>query len=387
MTEKPEKPETIVAHAGRMSREHFGAVNTPVYRASTILQPSLETLETGNAPYVYGRRGTPSSKSLEAAINELEGAAQTVLAPSGLGAITLALLSVCSAGDHVLVTDSAYGPTRIFCDRLLTRYGIETSYYEPTIGAGIAVLMRPNTRVVFCEAPGSLTFEMQDIPAIAAAAHENGAAVLMDNTWATPVFFQPLTHGVDLSIQSVTKYIGGHSDMMMGYVATNADYAERVHHTHGDLGLSIGGDDCFLALRGLRTLPTRLARHQETGLKLARWFQAQPEVARVLHPALESDPGHTLWKRDFSGACGLFGVVLKAMPRRALAAMTDGLRCFGMGWSWGGFESLVVPSHIRRTAQPFAADGPVIRIHAGLEDADDLIADLEAGFERLRAAL
>ncbi len=387
MTEKPEKPETIVAHAGRMSREHFGAVNTPVYRASTILQPSLETLETGNAPYVYGRRGTPSSKSLEAAINELEGAAQTVLAPSGLGAITLALLSVCSAGDHVLVTDSAYGPTRIFCDRLLTRYGIETSYYEPTIGAGIAVLMRPNTRVVFCEAPGSLTFEMQDIPAIAAAAHENGAAVLMDNTWATPVFFQPLTHGVDLSIQSVTKYIGGHSDMMMGYVATNADYAERVHHTHGDLGLSIGGDDCFLALRGLRTLPTRLARHQETGLKLARWFQAQPEVARVLHPALESDPGHTLWKRDFSGACGLFGVVLKAMPRRALAAMTDGLRCFGMGWSWGGFESLVVPSHIRRTAQPFAADGPVIRIHAGLEAVDDLIADLEAGFERLRAAL
>ena len=387
MTEKPEKPETIVAHAGRMSREHFGAVNTPVYRASTILQPSLETLETGNAPYVYGRRGTPSSKSLEAAINELEGAAQTVLAPSGLGAITLALLSVCSAGDHVLVTDSAYGPTRIFCDRLLTRYGIETSYYEPTIGAGIAVLMRPNTRVVFCEAPGSLTFEMQDIPAIAAAAHENGAAVLMDNTWATPVFFQPLTHGVDLSIQSVTKYIGGHSDMMMGYVATNADYAERVHHTHGDLGLSVGGDDCFLALRGLRTLPTRLARHQETGLKLARWFQAQPEVARVLHPALESDPGHTLWKRDFSGACGLFGVVLKAMPRRALAAMTDGLRCFGMGWSWGGFESLVVPSHIRRTAQPFAADGPVIRIHAGLEAVDDLIADLEAGFERLRAAL
>lgn len=387
MTEKPEKPETIVAHAGRMSREHFGAVNTPVYRASTILQPSLETLETGNAPYVYGRRGTPSSKSLEAAINELEGAAQTVLVPSGLGAITLALLSVCSAGDHVLVTDSAYGPTRIFCDRLLTRYGIETSYYEPTIGAGIAVLMRPNTRVVFCEAPGSLTFEMQDIPAIAAAAHENGAAVLMDNTWATPVFFQPLTHGVDLSIQSVTKYIGGHSDMMMGYVATNADYAERVHHTHGDLGLSIGGDDCFLALRGLRTLPTRLARHQETGLKLARWFQAQPEVARVLHPALESDPGHTLWKRDFSGACGLFGVVLKAMPRRALAAMTDGLRCFGMGWSWGGFESLVVPSHIRRTAQPFAADGPVIRIHAGLEAVDDLIADLEAGFERLRAAL
>ncbi len=380
------KTQTIVTHGGRMSREHFGAVNTPVYRASTMLCSGMEALQSGSAPYTYGRRGTPSSKSLEAVINELEGAAQTALAPSGLGAISLALLSVCSAGDHVLVTDSAYAPTRIFCDRVLKRLGVETGYYPPTIGAGIAELMKPNTRAVFCEAPGSLTFEMQDIPAIVAAAHEKGAAVLMDNTWATPVFFQPLAQGVDLSIQSVTKYIGGHSDMMMGYVAANGSHGERLRHTHGDLGLSVGGDDCFLAMRGLRTLPTRLARHQESGLRLARWFAAQPEVARVLYPALESDPGHALWKRDFKGACGLFGVVLKPVSHQALAAMMDGLEYFGMGWSWGGFESLIVPSHIQRTAQPFAAEGPVIRIHAGLEDASDLLADLEAGFERLRTA-
>ncbi len=386
MTEKPEKPETLATHAGRMSREHFGAVNTPVYRASTILCPDLQTLESNKAPYTYGRRGTPTSRSLEAAISELEGAARTALAPSGLGAIALALLSVCSAGDHVLVTDSAYLPTRHFCDRLLRRFGIETSYYPPTIGAGIGALMKANTRAVFCEAPGSLTFEMQDIPAIAAAAHAKGASVLMDNTWATPVFFRPLAHGVDLSIQAVTKYIGGHSDVMLGYVAANGGHADRLHHTHGDMGLYASGDDCFLALRGLRTLPTRLARHQETGLKLARWFQAQPEVARVLYPALESDPGHALWKRDFTGACGLFGVVLKPVSHGALAAMMDGLDHFGMGWSWGGFESLVVPAHIHRTAEPFAAEGPVIRIHAGLEDAGDLIADLEAGFQRLRTA-
>ncbi len=386
MTEKPEKPETIVAHAGRMSREHFGAVNTPVYRASTILQPDLATLESGKALYVYGRRGTPSSKSLETAINELEGGAETVLVPSGLAAITLALLSVCSAGDHLLMTDSCYHPTRLFCDRMLRRLGVETTYYNPTIGDGIAALIQPNTKAVFCEVPGSLTFEMQDIRAIVAAAHAKGASVLMDNTWATPLFFQPLGHGVDLSIQAVTKYIGGHSDMMMGYVTANDGHKDRLCHAHGDMGLFSSADDCFLALRGLRTLPTRLPRHQETGLTLARWLEARPEVARVLHPALESDPGHALWKRDFKGACGLFGVVLKAARHEALAAMMDGLKYFGIGWSWGGFESLIVPAHIHRTAEPFAAEGPIIRIHAGLEDADDLIADLEAGFQRLRIA-
>lgn len=381
---KGKKPETIAVHSGRMTREHFGTVNTPVYRTSTILSPDLATLESHSAPYVYGRRGTPSSKSLEDAITELEGGAQTVLAPSGLGAIALALLSVCAAGDHVLVTDSCYGPTRNFCDRMLKRYGVQTSYYDPTIGGAISDLMQPNTKAVFCEAPGSLSFEMQDIPAIAAAAHAKGASVLMDNTWATPLLFQPLAHGVDLSIQAVTKYIGGHADVMMGYVTANESHKARLQHAHGDMGLYASGDDCFLALRGLRTLPVRLPRHQETGLKLARWFQSRPEVERVLHPALESDPGHALWKRDFSGACGLFGVVLKPVSHDGLAAMMDGLSYFGMGWSWGGFESLIVPANIHRTVRKFESEGPVIRIHAGLENADDLIADLEAGFERMR---
>ena len=383
---RSKKPETIASHSGRMTREHFGAVNTPVYRASTILSPDLATLEGHNAPYVYGRRGTPTSKSLEDAITELEGGAQTVLAPSGLGAIALALLSVCSAGDHVLVADSCYWPTRSFCDRMLQRYGVETSYYDPTIGGAISGLMKPNTRAVFCEAPGSLTFEMQDIPAIAAAAHARGASVLMDNTWATPIYFQPLAHGVDLSIQAVTKYIGGHADVMMGYVSANESHKARLHHTHGDMGLYVSGDDCFLALRGLRTLPVRLPRHQETGLKLARWLAARPEVERVLHPALDGDPGHALWKRDFSGACGLFGVVLKPVSHDGLAALMDGLELFGMGWSWGGFESLIVPANIHRTVRRFESEGPVIRIHAGLEDPGDLIADLEAGFARMEKA-
>ena len=381
---RSKKPETIAAHSGRMTRDHFGAVNTPVYRASTILSPDLATLEAHNAPYVYGRRGTPTSKSFEDAITELEGGAQTLLAPSGLGAIALALLSVCSAGDHVLVADSCYGPTRNFCDRMLKRYGVQTSYYDPTIGGAISELLQPNTKAVFCEAPGSLTFEVQDIPAIAAAAHAKGACVLMDNTWATPLYFQPLAHGVDLSIQAVTKYIGGHADVMMGYVTANESHKARLHHTHGDMGLYVSGDDCFLALRGLRTLPVRLPRHQETGLTLARWLAARAEVERVLHPSLESDPGHALWKRDFSGACGLFGVVLKPVSHDGLAAMMDGFSYFGMGWSWGGFESLCVPANIQRTVRKFESEGPVIRIHAGLEDPGDLIADLEAGFERMR---
>lgn len=380
------KPGTVAVHGGRMSAAHFGAVNTPLYRASTILMLDLATLESGKAPYVYGRRGTPTSKSLENVVTELEGGAETVLVPSGLAAITLALLSVCSAGDHLLMTDSCYQPTRIFCDRMLKRLGIETTYYGPTIGAEIAELIRPNTKAVFCESPGSLTFEVQDIPAIAAAAHAKGASVLMDNTWATPLLFQPLAHGVDLSIQSVTKYIGGHADLMMGYVTANESHRLRLDHTHGDMGLFSSADDIFLALRGLRTLPTRLPRHQETGLKLAQWIARQPEVERVLHPALESDPGHAIWKRDFKGACGLFGAVLKSLPKGALDALMNGLEYFGMGWSWGGFESLIVPAHITRTAKEFRAAGPTIRIHAGLEDADDLIADLEAGFERMRKA-
>ena len=383
--DKKDKPETLAVSAGRMSDEHFGVVNTPVYRASTILYPDLATLKANRQPYSYGRRGTPTTRSFEEAICAMEGAARTVTVPSGLNANALAILSVCGAGDHLLMVDSAYEPTKTFCETTLKRMGVETSYYAPT--DDIAPLLKPNTKAVFCESPGSLTFEVQDIPAIVKAAHAKGASVLMDNTWATPVFFQPLAHGVDLSIQAATKYVGGHADVMLGYVAANDSHAARLHETHGNLGLYASGDDCFLGLRGLRTLPVRLARHQETGLTLARWLADRPEVARVLHPGLESDPGHALWKRDFSGACGLFGLVLKPAPEAAVAAFVDGLQHFGIGYSWGGFESLVIPAHIRRSTIPFAAEGPVLRIHAGLEDAGDLIADLERGLARLKEKL
>lgn len=376
--------DTVAVHAGRMSREHFGAVNTPVYRASTILYDDFESLDAAKATFIYGRLGTPSSKSFEDAVSALEGAAKSVVCPSGLNAIATAILSVCSSGDHLLVTDSCYEPTRSFCDRTLRRWAIETTYYDPRIGTGVAELFRPNTRAVFCESPGSLTFEIQDVPAIAAAAQARGASVLLDNTWATPLFFDALAHGADLSIQAATKYVGGHADVMIGYVASNESHAKRLRDTHHDLGLYASGDDCFLALRGLRTMPVRLARHQETALKLTRWLKQQPEVVRVLYPALEDDPGHAIWKRDFKGASGLFGVVLKAVSRAALAAFVDGLALFGRGYSWGGYESLIVPAHINRSVKPFAAEGPVLRIHAGLENADDLIADLDLAFARLR---
>jgi cystathionine beta-lyase len=377
------KPETIATHAGRMSSEHYGVVNTPVYRASTILYRDLASLESGDVPYFYGRRGTPSSDSFEKAVNEIEGGARSIVAPSGLGAIALAIQSVCSAGDHLLMVDSCYHPTRLLCDRTLKRFGIETTYYDPLIGGGIEKLMKPNTRAVFCESPGSLTFEVQDVPAIAAVAHKHGASVLLDNTWATPIYFNAFEHGVDLSIQAATKYVGGHADVMIGYVTANESHRGRLEHAHADLGLYASGDDCYLALRGLRTMPVRLARHQENGLKLARWLAKHPTVERVLHPALESDPGHALWKRDFKGATGLFGVVLKDTPHSRLATFMDSLRLFGMGYSWGGYESLIVPAKIHRSTAAFDAKGRVIRIHAGLENADDLIADLEQGLAKL----
>lgn len=386
MADHEDRPETRLTSVGRKSKEHFGVVNTPVYRASTILYPDVASLEARDRPYTYGRSGTPTVESLEEVITALEGAAKTVLVPSGLNAVATALLAVCTAGDHVLVTDSCYAPSRAFCDKTLKRFGIETTYYDPLAGSGIASLFRPNTKAVFCESPGSLTFEVQDVPAIAEVAHARGASVLLDNTWATPLFYPALARGADLSIQAVTKYIGGHADVMMGYVAANESHAERLFNYHKYSGLYVSGDDCFLALRGMRTLAVRLKRHQETALALARWLQSRPEVSRVLYPALQTDPGHTLWKRDFLGASGLFGVVLKSIPHDAVASMLNGLAHFGLGFSWGGYESLAVPSDIHRSATTFKAEGPVIRIHAGLEDAGDLIADLEAGFDRLRAA-
>jgi cystathionine beta-lyase len=384
--EKPLSNETLAVHEGRMSAEHFGAVNTPVYRASTILYRNLASLESGDVPYIYGRRGTPSSHSFEEAITALEGGARTLACCSGLNAIALAILSVCGAGDHLLMVDSCYAPTRALCDRTLSRYGIETSYYDPLIGAGIASLFRPSTKAVFCESPGSLTFEVQDVPAIAEVAHAHGASVLLDNTWATPLYFNAFAHGVDLSIQAATKYVGGHADVMLGYVCANEGHAARLAQTHDHLGLYASGDDCFLGLRGLRTMPVRLKRHGEAALTLARWLQPRPEVSRVLYPALEDDPGHAVWTRDFNGASGLLGVVLKPVPHKALAAFFDSLQLFGMGYSWGGYESLIVPSKLHRTASQFTAEGPLVRIHAGLEDPNDLMADLEQGFAKMGAA-
>lgn len=386
MADEQDKPETKLSSAGRMSKEHFGVVNTPVYRASTILYPNVAALDARDMPFSYGRRGNPTLKSLEDAINVLEGATHTVFVPSGLNAVATAILAVCSAGDHLLVADSCYTPSRAFCDRTLKRFGVEATYYDPLIGAGIEKLFRPNTRAVFCESPGSLTFEVQDIPAIANVAHAHGASVLLDNTWATPLYYPALARGADLSIQAVTKYIGGHADVMMGYVAANESHAAKLLEFHINSGLYVGGDDCFLALRGLRTLAVRLKRHQATALILARWLTTRPEVSRVLYPALEDDPGHAIWKRDFTGACGLLSVVLKPVSHNAVSAMLDGLAHFGLGFSWGGYESLIVPADIRRTASKFAAEGPVVRIHAGLEDPGDLIADLTKGFDRLQAA-
>ncbi len=386
MTDDKEKPETTLSSAGRMSKAHFGVVNTPVYRASTILYPSVAALDAHDMPFTYGRRGNPTLKSLEDAINVLEGAARTLFVPSGLNAVATAILSVCGAGDHLLVADTCYAPSRVFCDKTLKRFGVETTYYDPLIGANIVSLFRPNTKAVFCESPGSLTFEVQDVPAIASVAHARGASVLLDNTWATPLHYPALARGADLSIQAVTKYIGGHADVMMGYVAANESHAARLLELHGNSGLYVSGDDCFLALRGLRTLAVRLKRHQATALTLAQWLRTRPEVSRILCPVLEDDPGHAIWKRDFSGGCGLFGVVLKPASHEAVSAMLDRLVHFGLGFSWGGYESLIVPADIRRTASKFAAEGPVIRIHAGLEDPGDLIADLTKGFERLRAA-
>jgi cystathionine beta-lyase len=386
----PLKPETRLVTAGRDTEGQHGFVNPPVYHASTVLYPTAEDQVAHRSRYQYGRRGTPTTEALESALRALEGedCAGVALLPSGLSAISTALLAVAGAGDHILVSDSVYRPTRVFCDGVFRRMGVETTYYDPLIGAGIAKLIKPNTRAVFVEAPGSQSFEMQDIPAIAKVAHDKGAVVLMDNTWATPLYFRAFEKGVDLSIQAGTKYIGGHSDIMFGCVSANAATFPALKNTVNALGLCVGPDDVFLALRGLRTLAVRLARHYQSGLTVARWLSDRPEVKRVLHPALASDPGYAIWRRDFTGACGLFSIVLKPMPDKAVHAFMNELALFGMGFSWGGYESLVILFDCTeyRTATKWAPGGPTLRLHIGLEDPGDLIADLERGFAAMRAA-
>ena len=387
---KPRRAETALVTAGRDTEAQKGFVNPPVVRGSTVLYPTADDLHAHRGEFQYGRRGTPTTKALQQALMALEGpqCAGIGLAPSGLAAITTTLLAVLKAGDHLLVCDNAYRPTRNFCSGLLARFGVETSYFDPLIGGAISGLFKPNTRAVLVEAPGSQSFEMPDIPAIASAAHARGALVIDDNTWATPLFHRSLEHGVDVSIQAATKYIGGHSDIMFGTISANARAWPLVADAIYQLGVCAGPDDVFLAIRGLRTLAVRLAQHHRSGLEMARWLAARPEVVRVLHPAIKSDPGHAIWKRDFTGASGLFSIVLKPAPQKAVDALLDTVELFGMGYSWGGFESLVIPFDCAgyRTATTWAPGGPTLRLHIGLENVEDLKAALARGFEAFNAA-
>lgn len=387
---KSRRADTILTHAGLNPRGNEGIVNPPVYHASTILFPTLEDMEARALRpfdgFNYGRSGTPTTRAFENAVTELEGGHRAVAVGSGLAAVTTAISAFVSAGDHLLVADSVYGPTRAYCDKVLARFGVETTYYDPCIGAGIERLIRPETRAVYMESPGSQTFEIQDVPAIAAAARARGVVTMIDNTWATPLFFRPFDHGVDLSVHAATKYMVGHSDAMMGIVVCRTEELFQTVKSYANhVGHHAAPDDVYLAQRGLRSMGARLRQHQESALKVARWLEGRPEVARVLHPALPQHPGHHLWRRDFAGSSGLFGVVLKPVPKSAVAAMLNGMELFGMGYSWGGFESLITLCHVARirTATRWEDAGPLLRLHVGLEDPDDLIEDLARGFTRL----
>jgi cystathionine beta-lyase len=377
------KDETKIVVSGRNPKDHAGAVNTPVYHASTIIYPSLAAIRgTEKIPYTYGRRGTPTTSALQDAMNVLEGADGTMLTPSGASAVSLAIMTAVSAGAHLLMVDSAYQPTRKLCDQLLTDYGVETEYYDPLIGGDIANLIRDNTAMIFMESPGSQTFEVQDVPAIVAAAQKAGVKTAIDNTWATPLNFRPLDFGVDFSVLAATKYVVGHADALLGTVAAKSDNLTKLERVHGNIGFSVGPDDVFLALRGLRTMPTRMKQHQQAALDIAAWLEGMSFVRKVFYPALPGAPAHDLWQRDFTGAGGLFSVELEPCSEEQLAAMLDNMRLFGMGYSWGGFESLIVPCKIVRTAKPFETDGQMLRLNIGLEHVDDLKADLNEGFAR-----
>lgn len=388
------KPETRLVHAGRDPERHAGTVNPPVYRASTIVYPTLadyeRRLERRYTGFYYGLHGTPTTFALTEALAELSGGHRALVTSSGLSAVTQALAAFLRRGDHLLVADTVYGLTRVFCTSVLARFGVEATFYDPCAGAGIEALFRPTTRVVYAESPGSLTFEVQDVPAIARAAHARGAVVMLDNTWATPLNFRAFEHGVDVEIQAATKYLAGHSDLLLGVITARDEALFRTLKDGLDaFGECVSPDLCYETLRGLRTLAVRLRHHERSALEVARWLARRPEVARVLHPALPGDPGHALWRRDFLGSSSLFGVLLRTDSERALAAMLDGLRLFGIGASFGGFESLILPVRPgeSRTARPWREPGALLRLHVGLEATDDLIADLDAGFARLGAAL
>ncbi|TMH39920.1 MAG: cystathionine beta-lyase [Betaproteobacteria bacterium] len=389
------REETTVVHSGLHPERHHGAVNPPVFHASTILSETVAEFRRRRQNWIleqpgtyYGRFGTPTIEALQEAIAALEEGYRSVVYPSGLAACAGALLAFLSAGDHLLMSDTVYGPTRNFANGFLKRFGVSTTFFDPLAGHSIESLIRPETRAIYLESPGSLTFEVQDVPAIAEAARRRGITVIADNTWGTPLYFKPFAHGVDVSVQAATKYIVGHSDAMLGAITCTKEAWPKLRRSTHELGQTAGPDDVYLGQRGLRTLAVRLKQHWKAGVALAEWIARQPEVERVLHPALPGDPGHAIWKRDFTGACGLFGVVLKeGVTERALCAMIDGLELYGIGSSWGGFESLIVPFDPRetRTATQWPHKGPCFRVHAGLENVEDLIADLEAGFKRLRS--
>lgn len=386
LSDKPHQPTTKLVHLGRDTKEAKGFVNPPLYKGSTVLFPTVKSLTEGGYGYWYGRKGSPTYESLEAALNELEHSDDTILTPSGLSAITTALLALLKTGDHLLVTDSVYQPTRNFCDTTLKALGIEVTYYDPRVAADIKDLIKENTKLIFLESPGSQSFEIQDIPAIVEAAQKASLLTLIDNTWATPLFLTPLTLGVDVSIHSGTKYFIGHADAMIGTVSSNGETAQKIRQMAYSLGLCAGPDDVQLALRGLRTLGVRLAHHERAAIEFASWLEERPEVECVLHPALPSHPDHDIFKRDFKGSSGLFTAILKPVEQKKIEAMLDGLELFAMGWSWGGYESLALPFNPAsyRTATNWDYKGQAIRFHIGHENMDDLKADFTAGLERLK---
>jgi len=391
------KQETIITHAGLHPKENHGIVNPPVYHCSTVIFPTVDVLletrkDRASGAYegiTYGREGTPTTRALEEAMVALEGGYRAVTTSCGLGAIASALMAFLKSGDHLLVVDSVYGPARAFCEETLLKFGVQVEYYDPLIGADIERLIRSNTAVVYMESPCSLTFEVMDVPAIVKVCKKHNVRTIMDNTWSSPIGFHPLAHGVDVSIHAATKYISGHSDLMLGVSICAEDAFVPVKATASGAGYCGGPDDVYMALRGLRTLALRMKRHQESAMTLARWLQGRDEVEAVYYPALPQDPGHALWKRDFLGASGLFGVLLKPCSDEAVAAMLDHLDVFQLGYSWGGFESLIVPTYPKalRSNKDWTSQGQLLRIHAGLEDVNDLTDDLMRGFDRLRAAV
>jgi cystathionine beta-lyase len=387
------RPETRLVHSGRNPDANFGVVNPPIYRASTILYRTMAEFDARQARRYtqvpgYGLYGTPTTFALAEAVAELSGARHAIVVSSGLAAITQALTALLRQGDHVLVADCVYGPTRDFCTNVLARFGVEVTFYDPLAGGGIAALIRDTTRVVYVESPGTQTFEVQDVPAIAAAAHARGCLVVMDNTWATPLNFRAFDHGVDVEVQAATKYLAGHSDLLLGTIAVRDEALFRkIKDGTAAFGDCAAPDACYEGLRGLRTLAVRLRHHERSALEVAAWLARRPEVARVLHPGLPSDPGHALWKRDFLGASSLFSVLLRTQSAPGVAAMLEGLTLFRIGASFGGFESLVVPARAaeKRTVRPWREPGTLLRLHVGLEAVEDLIADLDAGLGRLEA--